>query len=49
VAQKAQQAQQQARAKTPVEVTGAQSLVLALEAMEVDTVFGIPGGAILPA
>ncbi len=40
---------QQARAKTPVEVTGAQSLVLALEAMEVDTVFGIPGGAILPA
>ncbi|GAA4718891.1 acetolactate synthase large subunit [Pedococcus ginsenosidimutans] len=49
VAQKAQQAQQQARAKEPVEVTGAQSLVLALEAMEVDTVFGIPGGAILPA
>jgi acetolactate synthase-1/2/3 large subunit len=33
----------------PAEVTGAQSLVLALEAMEVDTVFGIPGGAILPA
>ncbi|WP_313715639.1 acetolactate synthase large subunit, partial [Arsenicicoccus bolidensis] len=26
-----------------------QSLVLALEALEVDTVFGIPGGAILPA
>jgi acetolactate synthase-1/2/3 large subunit len=40
---------QQARARTPVEVTGAQSLVLSLEAMEVDTVFGIPGGAILPA
>jgi acetolactate synthase I/II/III large subunit len=40
---------QKARAKTPVEVTGAQSLVLSLEAMEVDTVFGIPGGAILPA
>ena len=40
---------QQARAKTPVEVTGAQSLVLSLEAMDVDTVFGIPGGAILPA
>ena len=40
---------QQARAKTPVEVTGAQSLVLSLEAMGVDTVFGIPGGAILPA
>ncbi|WP_299441495.1 acetolactate synthase large subunit [uncultured Phycicoccus sp.] len=43
------QVAQQARAKTPVEVTGAQSLVLSLEAMEVDTVFGIPGGAILPA
>ena len=39
----------QARAKTPVSVTGAQSLVLSLEAMDVDTVFGIPGGAILPA
>ena len=43
------QVAQQARAKAPVEVTGAQSLVLALEAMGVDTVFGIPGGAILPA
>ncbi|MDF8265430.1 acetolactate synthase large subunit [Luteipulveratus flavus] len=30
-------------------VTGAQSLVLSLEALEVGTVFGIPGGAILPA
>ena len=30
-------------------MTGAQSLVLSLEAMDVDTVFGIPGGAILPA
>jgi acetolactate synthase-1/2/3 large subunit len=43
------QVAQQARAKAPVTVTGAQSLVLSLEAMEVDTVFGIPGGAILPA
>ena len=43
------QVARQARAKAPVEVTGAQSLVLALEAMDVDTVFGIPGGAILPA
>ncbi|HEY8619946.1 MAG TPA: acetolactate synthase large subunit [Dermatophilaceae bacterium] len=34
---------------TAVEVTGAQSLVMALEALGVDTVFGIPGGAILPA
>jgi len=30
-------------------VTGAQSLVMALEAIGVDTVFGLPGGAILPA
>jgi acetolactate synthase-1/2/3 large subunit len=30
-------------------VTGAQCLVMALEALGVDTVFGIPGGAILPA
>ncbi|GGM90589.1 acetolactate synthase [Terrabacter tumescens] len=35
---------------TPVlEVTGAQALVLSLEAIGCDTVFGIPGGAILPA
>lgn len=34
----------------PVEVlTGAQSLVRTLELLDVDTVFGIPGGAILPA
>lgn len=32
-----------------IEVTGAQALVLALEAVGADTVFGIPGGAILPA
>ncbi|MCU1536182.1 MAG: acetolactate synthase, large subunit [Humibacillus sp.] len=36
-------------ASAPVEVTGAQSLVLSLEAVGADTVFGIPGGAILPA
>jgi acetolactate synthase-1/2/3 large subunit len=30
-------------------MTGAQSLVRALEAAGVDTIFGIPGGAILPA
>jgi acetolactate synthase-1/2/3 large subunit len=34
---------------TSVEVTGAQSLVLALEHVGVEVVFGIPGGAILPA
>lgn len=41
---------QPAAAVTPArEVTGAQSLVLSLEAIGCDTVFGIPGGAILPA
>ena len=35
--------------KPVVEVTGAQALVLSLEAVGADTVFGIPGGAILPA
>ncbi|MEO8828885.1 MAG: acetolactate synthase large subunit [Lapillicoccus sp.] len=33
----------------PTQVTGAQALVMSLEALGVDTVFGIPGGAILPA
>ena len=37
------------RAGEQVSVTGAQSLVLALEAQGVETVFGLPGGAILPA
>ena len=32
----------------PERVTGAQSVVRALEELEVDTVFGIPGGAVLP-
>jgi acetolactate synthase-1/2/3 large subunit len=31
------------------EITGAQSLIQSLESSGVDTVFGIPGGAILPA
>ncbi|MGZ8724455.1 MAG: thiamine pyrophosphate-binding protein, partial [Aeromicrobium sp.] len=31
------------------QLTGAQSLVRALEHAGVDTIFGIPGGAILPA
>ena len=38
-----------AHAAPAAQVTGAQSLVMALEAIGVDTVFGIPGGAILPA
>jgi acetolactate synthase-1/2/3 large subunit len=40
-------AQETARESGPI--TGSQSLVLSLEAAGVDTVFGIPGGAILPA
>ncbi|MBM7460275.1 acetolactate synthase large subunit [Rhodococcus coprophilus] len=36
------------RPVAPERVTGAQSVVRALEELEVDTVFGIPGGAILP-
>jgi acetolactate synthase I/II/III large subunit len=35
--------------KQPVAMTGAQSLVRALENVGVEVVFGIPGGAILPA
>ena len=34
---------------TPIQVTGAQSLVKSLEALGVEVMFGIPGGAILPA
>ncbi|MGN6635883.1 MAG: acetolactate synthase large subunit [Oryzihumus sp.] len=37
------------RHRGAVTVTGAQSLVRSLESVGVDTVFGIPGGAILPA
>src|ERR1700722_3096324 len=33
----------------PVRVTGAQALVLAMEKVGVEVVFGIPGGAVLPA
>ncbi|MFD3812249.1 acetolactate synthase large subunit [Rhodococcus sp. NPDC058639] len=36
------------RQVAPERVTGAQSVVRALEELDVDTVFGIPGGAILP-
>jgi acetolactate synthase I/II/III large subunit len=35
--------------ESPVQVTGAQALVLSLENLGVDVVFGLPGGAILPA
>ncbi len=36
-------------AGTPVRVTGAQALVRSLEAVGCEAVFGIPGGAVLPA
>ncbi|MFV0493464.1 acetolactate synthase large subunit [Mycobacterium sp.] len=32
----------------PQQVTGAQAVILALEALDVEVVFGIPGGAVLP-
>src|SRR5215471_1532752 len=35
--------------KAKVKVTGAQALVMALERVGVEVVFGIPGGAVLPA
>ncbi len=38
-----------AASATEMPCTGAKALVLALEAVGVDTVFGIPGGTILPA
>src|SRR3984957_3137334 len=36
-------------AAAPTRVTGAQALVLAMERVGVEVVFGIPGGAVLPA
>ncbi|SNS30907.1 acetolactate synthase large subunit [Rhodococcoides kyotonense] len=36
------------RQVAPEKVTGAQSVVRSLEELDVDTVFGIPGGAVLP-
>jgi acetolactate synthase-1/2/3 large subunit len=38
-----------AHAESATGITGAQSLVRSLEAMGVEVIFGIPGGAILPA
>ena len=37
-----------ARSSAPERVTGAQSVVRSLEELGVETVFGIPGGAVLP-
>ncbi len=45
----ASMARQAQAAQPTAQVTGAQSLVLALESVGCDVVFGIPGGAILPA
>ena len=45
----ASMARQAQAAQPPAQVTGAQSLVLSLESVGCDVVFGIPGGAILPA
>ncbi len=39
----------QEREATHMEITGAQAVMKSLEALGVDTVFGYPGGAILPA
>ncbi|MDN5768570.1 MAG: acetolactate synthase large subunit [Humibacillus sp.] len=39
----------EAEVEVTLEVTGAQALVLALEAVGAENIFGIPGGAILPA
>jgi acetolactate synthase I/II/III large subunit len=44
-----QPAAQATAATAPVRVTGAQALVLAMEKVGVEVVFGIPGGAVLPA
>ncbi|GIG71352.1 acetolactate synthase large subunit [Phytomonospora endophytica] len=38
-----------AQRQAGVQVTGAQSLIKSLEALDVEVVFGIPGGTILPA
>jgi acetolactate synthase I/II/III large subunit len=46
---RAQQAPATSRARATSTVTGAQALVHALERVGADVVFGIPGGAILPA
>ncbi len=40
---------EQPNAAEPTPITGAQSLIRSLEAVGVEHVFGIPGGAILPA
>ncbi|MEL6843642.1 MAG: thiamine pyrophosphate-binding protein, partial [Bacteroidota bacterium] len=42
------QAQQTAKAKTGKKVTGAEAIILSLLAEGVDTMFGYPGGAIMP-
>ncbi|MBJ7384394.1 MAG: acetolactate synthase large subunit [Mycolicibacterium sp.] len=38
----------QPRRVAPVEMTGAQAVIRSLEELDVDVIFGIPGGAVLP-
>ncbi|MDR3656754.1 MAG: acetolactate synthase large subunit [Mycobacterium sp.] len=38
----------QSRTVAPQQMTGAQAVVRSLEELDVDTIFGIPGGAVLP-
>ncbi|MFD0691159.1 acetolactate synthase large subunit [Actinomadura fibrosa] len=49
VARRARLSPKETQIMTTEQMTGAQALVRALENVGVDTVFGIPGGAILPA
>ena len=37
-----------ARTHAPHQLTGAQAVIRSLEALEVEMIFGIPGGAVLP-
>jgi acetolactate synthase-1/2/3 large subunit len=36
------------RTLAPEQLTGAQAVIRSLEELDVDTIFGIPGGAVLP-
>jgi acetolactate synthase-1/2/3 large subunit len=49
LAEKQRAAAKAVETPAPATMSGAQSLVKALEALEVEVIFGIPGGAILPA
>ncbi|HVQ98685.1 MAG TPA: thiamine pyrophosphate-binding protein, partial [Mycobacterium sp.] len=38
----------QSKAVAPEQLTGAQSVIRSLEELDVEVIFGIPGGAVLP-